>query len=104
MAIPEVSVDELAALLPTGIRLIDVREPDEYAAGRVPGAVLIPLGSVPDQVDAFRGEGPTYVICARGARSRNAAEYVAATAGIDAVNVAGGTLAWIAAGHPTDVG
>ena len=72
MPIREVTVDELADLLAAAPadgqpapRLIDVREPDEYAAARVPGAVLVPLGTVPDNVDAFRGEGPVYVICAR---------------------------------------
>lgn len=105
MAIPEVSVDELAELLASdpSTRLIDVREPDEYAEARVPGAVLVPLGTVPDNVDAFRGDGPVYVICARGGRSLKAAEYVAEE-GIEAINVAGGTLAWIDAGHRVDAG
>lgn len=105
MAIPEVSVDELAGLLAAdpSLRLIDVREPDEYAEARVPGAVLVPLGTVPDQVDAFRGEGPVYVICARGGRSMRAAEFVAEH-GVEAINVAGGTLGWIDAGHPVDAG
>ena len=105
MAIPEVSVDELAQLLAAepATRLIDVREPDEYADAHVPGAVLVPLGTVPDNVDAFRGAGPVYIICARGGRSLKAAEYVAEE-GVEAVNVAGGTLAWIDAGHPVDAG
>lgn len=103
MSVPEITVDELVKYLADGARLIDVREPDEYAQARVPGAVLVPLGTVPDNVDAFRGEGPTYVICARGGRSLKAAELVAAQ-GVEAVNVAGGTLAWIDAGHPTDAG
>lgn len=103
MPVPEVSVDELAERLKEGARVIDVREPDEYAEARVPGAVLVPLDTVPDNVEAFRGDGPTYVICARGGRSLRAAEFVAEQ-GIDAVNVAGGTLAWIDAGHPVDAG
>ncbi len=103
MAIPEVSVDELAERLAEGARLIDVREPDEYAEAHVPGAVLVPLATVPEHLDAFRGDGPVYVICARGGRSMRAAEHVAEH-GIDAVNVAGGTLAWIDAGHPVDAG
>ena len=57
MAIQEIKVDELAELLESGVRLIDVREPAEYAEARVPGGVLVPLGTVPDQVDAFRGRG-----------------------------------------------
>jgi len=96
----EIDVDELAAHLAGGARLVDVREPDEYAAGHVPGAVLVPLGTVPDHVDAFTGDGPTYVICRSGARSMRAAEYVAEH-GVEAVNVAGGTMAWIASGRDT---
>jgi rhodanese-related sulfurtransferase len=103
MSIPEVSVDELAELLSGGARLIDVREPSEFAEARVPGAVLVPLSSVSDRLDEFRGDGTTYVICARGGRSMRACE-VAADAGVDVANVAGGTLGWIAAGHAVDAG
>lgn len=101
MAIDEITVDQLAEVLPAGARLIDVREPHEYDEGRVPGAQLVPLATVPDQVDLFRGDGPTYVICAAGGRSMRACEYVAAH-GVEAVNVAGGTKAWIASGRPVE--
>ncbi|CAN5394389.1 rhodanese-like domain-containing protein [soil metagenome] len=101
MAISEIDVDALAALIDRGdVRLIDVREPDEFATAHVPGAVPVPLATVPDSVDAFRGEGPTYVICHAGGRSLRACEFVAEH-GIEAVNVAGGTGAWIASGRPT---
>lgn len=103
MAIQEINVDELAELLDSGIRLIDVREPAEYAEARVPGGILVPLGTVPDQVDAFRGDGPAYVVCRSGGRSMQACEFLAAQ-GIDAVNVAGGTLAWIASGRDVATG
>lgn len=103
--IPEIDVDALAELLEAGsVRLIDVREPDEYAAGHVPGAVLIPLDTVPKHLDRFAGDGPTYVICRSGARSHRACEHVAEHAGADVVNVAGGTLAWIESGRPTASG
>lgn len=98
MAIAEITVDELAERLAAGARLIDVREPSEYEEARVPGAVLVPLGTVPDHVDAFRGEGPTYVICRSGARSMRACEFVAEH-GVDVVNVAGGTMAWVTSGR-----
>ncbi len=94
MSINEIGVADLAPLLEAGARLIDVRETDEYAAGHVPGAVHVALGTVPEQVAAFRGDGPAYVICRSGARSMRACEFLEQQ-GIDAVNVAGGTLAWI---------
>ena len=101
--IQEIDVDALATELAAGGRVVDVREPDEYAAGHVPGAVLVPLGTVPDHVDAFTGEGPTYVICKSGGRSMRACEFLAAQGidGLEVINVAGGTLAWVAAGRET---
>ncbi len=96
MAYGEISVDELAAL-GEGVTLIDVREPDEWAEGHVPWAVHLPLGTVPDHVEAFDGS-PTYVICKAGGRSARACEF-AAEQGRDTVNVLGGMLAWEAAGH-----
>ena len=98
MAIPEVSVDVLADRLAEGARLIDVREPDEFEHAHVPGARLIPLATVPDELDACRGDGQTYVICKSGARSMRACEYLASQ-GIDAVNVEGGTTAWLLSGR-----
>lgn len=103
MSVHEISVDELAPLLDAGARLVDVREPDEYAEARVPGGTLVPLGSVPEQIDAFQGDGTTYVICRSGARSMRACEFLAER-GIDVANVAGGTLAWIASGRDVAAG
>jgi rhodanese-related sulfurtransferase len=100
VTVPEIDVDELAERLRSGARLIDVREPDEYTGGHVPGAVSVPLATVPDQLDLFRGDGPVYVICQGGGRSRRACEFVEAH-GVDAVNVAGGTGAWIGSGRET---
>lgn len=103
MAIPEISVDELAELLDAGARLVDVRQPDEYEAARVEGSVLVPLATVPVNVDAFRGDGTTYVICRSGARSMQACEFLAAQ-GVDVANVAGGVLAWVATGRDVAAG
>lgn len=83
--------------------MIDVREPDEYAEGHVPGAPLIPLASVPDRLADIPADGPVLIICKSGGRSRNAAEFLR-TQGIDAINVAGGTMDWIRAGHPVVTG
>ena len=54
MSIPEITVDELAARL-DDVVLIDVRQPDEYVAGHVPPARLIPLYEVPDHVGELPG-------------------------------------------------
>lgn len=101
--LPEIDVNQLADHLRTGARLIDVREPDEYERGHVPGALSVPLATVPEQLDLFRGSQPAYVICQAGGRSRRACEYIEAH-GIDAINVDGGTSAWVASGRETVVG
>jgi rhodanese-related sulfurtransferase len=107
MASPEISVEELATRLAAagdaGLLLIDVREVDEYHSGHVPGARLVVLGTVPDNIDAFRGEGPAHVICRSGARSMRACEFLAGH-GIDAVNIAGGTMAWQQSGRAVVTG
>ena len=101
--VPEVDVVELAHQREQGAPLIDVREDDEYDAGHVPGARHIPLGSVTERLDEVPTEGTVYVICAKGGRSYRAAELYRSQ-GIDAVNVAGGTSAWVDAGQPTATG
>jgi rhodanese-related sulfurtransferase len=103
VAISEASVDELEAALQSGARLVDVREPDEYEAGHVPGAVLVPLATVPDSLGQFSTDGPTYVICKSGARSYRACEFLA-DQGLEGINIEGGTMAWIISGRSTASG
>lgn len=103
MAVSEIDIDAFADRLAEGVRVIDVREPDEYTGGHVAGAELIPLATVPDHLDQFSSDGPTYIICHSGGRSMRAAEF-AAGEGYDVVNVAGGTSAWIASGREVVTG
>lgn len=103
MPVSEIDIDAFAERLADGARVIDVRELDEYTAGHVPGAELVPLATVPEQLERFAGEGPTYVICHSGGRSMRAAEF-AAGEGYDVVNIAGGTSAWIASGREVVTG
>lgn len=96
----EVDVAGLKAALAAGGSVLDVRNPDETAAARVPGAVLIPLDDLQarlGELERFRGRD-LYVICKSGGRSAKAAQFLASE-GHQPVNVAGGTLGWIAAGN-----
>jgi rhodanese-related sulfurtransferase len=101
--ISEIEVAALAERVAQGALVIDVRAPDEYRAGHVPGAQLLPLATVPDHLDRFRPDGPTYLICRTGARSMRACEF-AAGEGFDVVNVTGGTSAWIDSGRDVVIG
>lgn len=102
MDIAEVDVDELADRLDRGAPLVDVRQPQEYAEARVPGAVLIPLDQIPERLHELP-DGDLHLICRTGGRSAKAAEFLA-TQGRDATNVAGGTVRWIESGRPVDRG
>ncbi|GAA4482577.1 rhodanese-like domain-containing protein [Rhodococcus olei] len=99
----QVDVTGLEEALAAGAPLIDVREADEFAQARVPGAVLVPLSEFTARLDDIPSADTVYVICAMGGRSAQAANYLNAT-GVNAVNVAGGTDAWIASGRPVDSG
>ncbi|MDC2960205.1 rhodanese-like domain-containing protein [Streptomyces gilvifuscus] len=99
----EASVDELAAAWADGGLVVDVREPDEYAAGHVPGARPMPLRTVPARCGELPTDRTVFVICASGNRSKSAADWMAAR-GIDAYSVAGGTGAWARGGRPIAVG
>ncbi len=98
MELPEIDVDELDRRRSAGTVVIDVRQPDEYAEGHVPGARLIPLAEVPDRLDEVPSDEAVLVICKSGGRSLRAAEFLAGH-GRDVTNVAGGTMAWIESGR-----
>lgn len=101
MAISEITVGELAELLESGSLLVDVREHHEFDEGHVPGAVHVALATVPDNIEQFRGAGPTFVICRSGGRSLRACEFLS-DRGVEVVNVAGGTLAWQRSGREVE--
>ena len=94
-AIPEISVTQLKAMLDAGedFGLIDVREPHEHEICHIDGAELIPLGTVPAQLEDFDPDRKYIVHCKMGGRSAQAVAVMRA-AGLDATNVAGGILAW----------
>lgn len=99
----EVTQEAFAAAWADGALVVDVRETDEYAAGHVPGARLMPLRTVPVRCEELPSGGPVFVICAGGNRSRTAADWMNAR-GIDAYSVTGGTGAWVRGGRPVAAG
>jgi|TARA_B110000438_G_scaffold21774_1_gene19742 rhodanese-related sulfurtransferase len=96
--VPEISVNELAQKLLNGAFLVDVRELDEWLAERVPEVPLIPIGEITDRLADFPKEGEVFIICRSGARSATACQFLRSN-DVNAINVAGGTLAWIASGE-----
>ena len=90
-----ISVDELADKLKQGKQvLIDVREPYEFKAGHVKGAVNVPLGQLADKLGRFAPSAETYVICQSGHRSVTAVRVLKRAGFENAYSVKGGTSAW----------
>ncbi|MCS6990292.1 MAG: rhodanese-like domain-containing protein [Chitinophagales bacterium] len=67
-----VGTDQLRQIVRDGAFLVDVRSPEEFAAGSVPGAVNIPLDTVPARISEFQNKGPIVVFCRSGNRSGQA--------------------------------
>ena len=99
MSADEVSIEELEEARRAGALLIDVRQPEEYEAGHVPGARLVPLGDVVARAGELPHGQPVYVICHSGVRSLKAARFYRSR-GIEAWSVAGGTQDWAESGRP----
>ena len=99
--IPEITVGALADRSPLAL-LVDVREPEEYAGGHVPGAVNLPQSDLASRLDELPRDRPVYVVCQGGMRSTRAAQFLRQVGFTDIVNVAGGTNAWLAAGRPVE--
>lgn len=85
--------------VPEGAFLLDVREPDEWAAGHVEGATHIPMGQVEGRLAELPRDGEIIVLCRIGGRSAKITELLTRH-GLDAINMNGGMLAWDAAGRP----
>jgi rhodanese-related sulfurtransferase len=90
-------VEELRA---TGeIVVIDVREADEYAVGRIPGSTWIPLGELAGRTDEVPTDKPVVMVCRSGNRSAQAVQILQKAGFTNIHNMTGGMNAWTAAGY-----
>lgn len=91
----QVFANELEALLKAGNKLhvIDVREVDEVATGKIPGAVNIPLGLIQFKMQELDRSKEYYIVCHSGGRSSMATRFLDGY-GYDVTNVVGGMLSW----------
>jgi rhodanese-related sulfurtransferase len=93
--VPTVSVQDL----PADAVLLDVREPDEWAAGHVEGAQHIPMNDIPRRTAELDQDTDLVVVCKVGGRSAQVTAYLNQQ-GYRATNLDGGMLAWAAARRP----
>lgn len=95
--IREVAADEAAALVEDGAFLLDVREQEEWDAGHAPAAVHVPMSVISGRAADIPQDRLIVCVCRSGGRSAAVTE--ALTRGDwEAVNLAGGMEAWLAAG------
>jgi phage shock protein E len=94
----------LKTAVDAGAVVVDVRTPQEFAEGHVPGALNIPVDEIGGRIaelEAHRG-GDLYLICAVGGRSARATALLSDAGFAHPINVDGGTRAWLAAGYPVE--
>ena len=84
------------------VQVVDVREPDEWAEGRIPGAIHIPLGSLASRANELDSTRETIVVCQAGVRSLTGADILLKAGFADAKSLQGGMLAWAGAGQPVE--
>lgn len=113
--IREIDHAELEALLAKGVPLIDVREPGEFAEGRIPGAVNIPRGMLEFEVDGHPAvnclkdpalahrNAPVVLSCRSGGRSALAAAALRELGFAEPLSLAGGFAGWTAAGRAVEL-
>jgi len=100
----ELSPEQAAAMLESGeAQLVDVRQDFEWEAGRIPGAIHIPLDVLPSRAGEIDRERPVIFSCRTGARSSMATEAFRAS-GIEAFNLGGGLEAWVESGREIEPG
>jgi rhodanese-related sulfurtransferase len=104
-SLKDIDVNEAHALLGRNAIFIDVREPHEQAAGRIPGALSAPLSALArgEPINA-PSDRPKVFLCSSGNRTRNNAAALATLVDGDAYCMAGGIIAWQQAGYPTERG
>lgn len=91
----EITAKEVEQKLANGedLQIIDVREVDEVAAGKIPGITHIPLGLLEFRMNELSKTEPYIMVCRSGGRSGRATQFLA-DQGFDVTNMTGGMLAW----------
>jgi molybdopterin/thiamine biosynthesis adenylyltransferase/rhodanese-related sulfurtransferase/molybdopterin converting factor small subunit len=93
----EITSVELKQRLDRGdtLKIVDVREPNEYQINRIPGSELIPLGDVPKRYEELNKNDEIVVHCKMGGRSAKAADFLRSVGFTKVLNLKGGILDWV---------
>lgn len=76
------------------LQVVDVREDSEVAEGKIPGAMHIPLGQIPERISEVDPNREAIMVCRSGGRSAKACEFLIANGYTKVKNMLGGMSAW----------
>jgi rhodanese-related sulfurtransferase len=100
----EITVSQAAELRNQGAFILDVREPDEWAAGHIPGATLIPLGELASRLSELPQDQQIVVVCRSGNRSATGRDILLDAGFQQVTSMGGGMNSWISQGLPSVTG
>jgi len=107
------NLEKVAQLDPAGlsklasvdhVQIVDVRSPEEWSKGHLPGAKHIPLAALPDRIGELDPSAPIVLHCKGGSRSAIATSLLQSRGIANVSNLAGGYEAWVAEGFATEAG
>ena len=101
--IKEVEVAELNNMIDAGemkLRVIDVRQPAEIAAGTVPNAEAMPMHTIPLRMNELDKDEKLVLVCRSGARSAQACAFLQQQGFNEVYNLRGGMMGWAGSGLP----
>ena len=84
------------------VQIIDVRSPEEWSHGHIPGAQHLPLAALPDRLDEIDSSKPVVLQCRGGGRSSIATSLLLSRGLANVSNLKGGYDAWVAEGLPVE--
>lgn len=90
----QIGSDELAQLQSAGATVVDVRTPAEFESGHIPSAVNVPVEQIQADSAGWNKDQPVVVYCATGARSAEAASYLAGAGFRKVYDLKDGVIAW----------
>lgn len=98
-SLPVITPQAARDILSEGATPIDVREPDEFGGGHVPGALHVPLGHLQQELDRIPRDRALIAYCGHGERSTTASSILERNGFADVRNLEGGMDAWRATGQ-----
>jgi rhodanese-related sulfurtransferase len=100
----EISVEEAAKLRGQGAFILDVREQSEWDQFHIPDAVLVPLGTLPDQLSKVPKDQTVIVVCRTGRRRAEGRDILLKAGYENVTSMSGGMTEWQAKGLPVETG